>query len=300
MSFLNPVNEPVLRFKSTDAGAPQINYNARTAGDVKAVLKACLVTGYGATASAGWSIVNEIDHVAEFVSPSAAMSDYRLGVDDSSVSSTTWYYQHQNSRTNPSFNSPSKTFGSINATHPDNGWQLFITAHGFVFVELVQHTAINKLSARMTYFSQIKSGLIDGTGANMMFFNVGHSATIELPEQFYLTSHPHLVIGAFTGVQMFSATPFPLGKRGYYYGAAILDISSPIYTAVIGKDLVTGEVPGILSKLTNDTASTYGVQETIIGERNAISICCGFPTGTAITAYENSRTFLIYLDYWEY
>lgn len=66
MSFLNPVSEPVKRFKSTDAGAPQINYNARVSGDVKTVLKACLVTGYGAKASAGWSIVNEVDHVAEF------------------------------------------------------------------------------------------------------------------------------------------------------------------------------------------------------------------------------------------
>ena len=145
MSFLNPVSEPVLRFSSTDASAPQINYNARTAGDIKAVLKACLVTGYGAKASAGWSIVNEINHVAEFVSPSAAMSDYRLGVDDSTTIKTTWYYQYQDARTNPNYNEPTKSFSYVDKTHASNGWQMLVTERGIVFIELVQNSVVNKL-----------------------------------------------------------------------------------------------------------------------------------------------------------
>ena len=300
MSFLNPVNEPVLRFKSTDAGAPQINYNARVAGDVKAVIKACLVTGYGATASAGWSIANEVNHVAEFVSPSVAMSDYRLGIDDTSVSSTTWYYQYQDVRINPAYNAPSKNIVNIDKLHASNGWQLFVTLRGIVFIELFYSTVVNKLSARLTYWGQVKSGLIATTGANMMFFNIGQSATIGEAMYLYNISYPHFKLESFSGTRVFAATPFAADANDYNLSVSNVDIVSAMYLASTNKDVVLGELPGMVSKVVNNTADMYGISEQTLSTRPVLSICCGYNDPRAQYMHSRGRTYLIYLDYWDY
>lgn len=300
MSFLNPVNEPVLRFSSTDADAPQINYNARVAGDIKTVLKACLVVGYGDKPSAGWSIANEVDHVAEFVSPSVAMSDYRLGIDDTSTSSTTWYYQYQDVRTNPNFNTPSKNITLTDKVHVDNGWQLFVTPRGLIFVELLYSTVVNKISARLTYWGQVKSGLVADTGANMMFFNIGQSATIIVPQYLYNSGYPHFNLDSFSNTQVFAATPFALGARDYNSGVSNVDIVSALYLASAAIAVVLGELPGMASKVVNNTADTYGISEQTLSTRPVLSICCGDGSSNVQYAYSRGRTYLIYLDYWEY
>lgn len=301
MSFLNPVNEPVLRFSSTDADAPQIDYNARVAGDVKAVLKACLVTGYGATASAGWSIFNEVDHVAEFVSPSAAMSDYRLGIDDTSTSSTTWYYQYKSSRVNPSYNNPTKAFTNINKAHASNGWQLLATERGFIFIELVYATQVGDLSARITYFSQVKSGLIDSAGANMMFFNIGHNATISSPVQLYSKDYPHFMLGSYTSTRIISATPFAVPVTEYQTGLSSMDVASELYVASPTANVALGKIPAILTKVVNNIDDMYGVRDTVIDGIPVVSVCCGISyASTAPAMYSYGRTFLIRTDYWGY
>lgn len=47
--------KPII-YKSTDTGAPQLTV---TAGAMNAVIKACLVAGYGSKAAAGWDVVYE-------------------------------------------------------------------------------------------------------------------------------------------------------------------------------------------------------------------------------------------------
>lgn len=300
MSFLNPVNEPVLRFSSTDASAPQINYNSRVAGDVKAVLKACLVTGYGAKASAGWTAANEVGNVTEFVSPSAAMSDYRLGIDDASAASTTWYYQYQNARTNPAYNAPVKAFSYVDKTHASNGWQLFVTERGIVFVELVQNTSVNKLSARITYWGAVKSALIGNTSANICFFNVGHNGTVEQPSYFYSnSSFVHVRLETYTGAYVSAANSNMLLSNEYLVNISAVDLVSAIYLSNNNRDLFIGELPPLLSKIINKTSDVYGVSEYALAGRNILSVCAGLqaPLPGAITY---ARTFLIRTDYWEY
>lgn len=300
MSFLNPVNEPVKRFKSTDAGAPQINYNARVAGDVKAVLKECLVTGYGATASAGWSIVNEVNHVAEFVSPSAAMSDYRLGIDDSTTTKTDWYYQYQNARVNPLYNTPIKTFTNVDKSHASNGWQLMVTGRGLVFVEIIYYTAISKQSVRITYFSQTKSGLNTSNTENIMFFNIGHNAEIESTRLFYDTRYPHFRLNGYNAAKIGSATPLPNGSPVYMMGVSNIDMVSSFYTFSESSDLLIGEISGFLSKIVNNTSDMFGVKEIDINGRPALELGAGLSTSIAANIYPYSRTYVVYLDYWGY
>lgn len=298
MSFLNPVSEPVKRFKSTDAGAPQINYNSRVAGDVKAVLKACLVTGYGSVASAGWSILNEVSHVAEFVSPSAAMSDYRLGVDDTSASSTTWYYQYQNARINPTYNAPVKAFTFADKTHANNGWQLFVTERGFIFVELIYATLVNALSARITYWSQMKSA-INSTSSNIAFFNIGHESSMRQPEYLY-TNYPHLQLGEYTDNRLYAAIPYGSSAIDTLTDVSVVDLVSPIYMTTSSRVVFLAELVGLLAKVVNKQSEMFGIYETTVGTRSALQICSAYHNGNAYYSYSKSRNFLIYLDYWEY
>lgn len=303
MSFLNPVNEPVLRFKSTDAGAPQINYNVRTAGDIKAVLKACLVTGYGAISSAGWSAVNEVANVIEFVSPSAAMSDYRLGIDDSTTTKTDWYYQYQDVRVNPAYNAPSKAFtAATDKVNAANGWQLMVTERGIIFIELLQNTVVNKLAARITYWSRVKSALTDNAGKNICFFNLGYNAAITQPRYFYSSpAYVHTQLPSNTSAYMSAATSSALVSIDYALDASNTDLVSPIYLVSSTQNQLLGELPAMLSKIVNNSNDVYGITETTVGGRNVLSVCAGYMASSAaplINSY--SRTFLIYLDYWEY
>lgn len=302
MSFLNPVNEPVLRFKSTDAGAPQINYNARVAGDVKAVLKACLVTGYGATASAGWTAVNEASHVIEFVSPSAAMSDYRLAVDDTATTGTVWYYNHQGARINPTDNTITKNITNINKTSPENGWDLIVTDQGFYFIERFYHTMVSAIQARLTSFGRVKSALTDGSDThNMGFWCTGHQAPTIYSWQFFpasaVTKRYYNINGyikplfASANIDLMAAYPFGVGL-------SVVDMSSELYLVQDG--VLLGQHVGILLTVVNDAIKKYGVYETTINTRPVLYVSLGVAVSTLDTVQKGTRGALIYLDSWEY
>lgn len=302
MSFLNPVSEPVLRFKSTDTGAPQINYNARIAGDVKAVLKACLVTGYGGIASAGWTVANEVGNVCEFVSPSAAMSDYRLGVDDASLTGTTWYYQYQDVRTDTMTYPVPKNMQYIDAVNKDNGWQLLVTQRGFIFIELVYMTAAQSLSARITYVSQVKSGLTSETTNNLISFNIGHSASLSNPSYLYDPNYIKFKLNNLISAKICSASPSSLPGNEFHnvFDVTAMDLVSKLYLADPGRAYVIGELPALMSRNISKKSDLYGVSEYNLGGRPVLKVCCGFahPNVTFIDGY--ARVFLIPLDYWEY
>lgn len=297
MSFLNPVNEPVLRFKSTDAGAPQINYNARVAGDVKAVLKGCLVTGYGDKASAGWSIVNEVDHVAEFVSPNVAMSDYKLGFDDASASNTTWYYQYQNARVNPTANTVKKSLASIDKTHASNGWQLIVSECGFMLVEIVYRSDVAARFGRITYFGQVKSALIDSGGHNMSFWCVGHGAPTPVPYTFFATSLAYYKLQKYSSLKFSAANLVAVTSGTKVYDTTAVDVIAPIYLTSV--DGFSAEQPAVLLKDTAKTTDLYGVRDDTLGTRPVLYICLGREVqDTYLTP--NVVSVLIPLDHWEY
>lgn len=301
MSFLNPVNEPVTRFSSTDADAPQINYAARTAGDVKAVLKACLVTGYGDKASAGWSVVNEVDHVCEFVSPSAAMSDYRLGIDDTSASSTTWYYQYQNIQQTLNYSSPTKSFRFAELTSAMNGWQLLVTSQGVLFIETVQHSTINKPSSRITYFGSVKSALADTVGQNLCFFNIGHNGAIGNLYRFFDTGsasyYYNIFVGSYGEGRYVSATNYALSVSRYSQDESVIDLVSPIYlSSNESSRVLLGQLPPLLSKIVSKAEDMYDIKELSLDGRSVLSVTAGYTYDDV----QLGRTFLIPLDYWEY
>lgn len=301
MSFLNPVSEPVKRFSSTDAGAPQINYNARVAGDVKTVLKACLVTGYGDKASAGWSIANEVNHVAEFVSPSAAMSDYRLGIDDTSTSNTTWYYQYRDARTNPDYNNPTKSFSYIDKTHSSNGWELIISQRGFIFIECVQDVTLKVIFTRATYFGQVKSALLSASGSNIIFFNAGHNSTIPDPRSIYSKLYVHLRLGEDTEGSLFDGTTNSSSTQFSAYDVSVVDVISPIFIARNTTSIATiAKIPGIRSAMYARYADVHSVTIDTINARPVLKVALGLADSNEFKAMLSAKPMCIDTDYWEY
>lgn len=304
MSFLNPVNEPVMRFSSTDAGAPQINYAQRVPGDVKTVIKACLDTGYGDKAGAGWITVNEVDHVAEFVSPSVAMSDYRLGIDDTSATATTWYYQYQDARVNPSKNSLNKKHNTINKTSAKNGWQLLVTEQGFYFIEILNSSLIDTLFARVTYFGRIKSALIEGVNNNIAFFSIGSNSHALVASDFFSSSNisdKHYQVGSYNTAIKFGAANLESFTRSYTLATdttASAELISPLYLYNTG--YFVGQQPAMLLKETNLDANRYGVYDTTIESRPVLSACLAWDINDIDLFKKSAKSILIYLDTWEY
>lgn len=303
MSFLNPVNEPVKRFSSTDAGAPQINYNARTAGDVKAVLKACLVTGYGAKASAGWTAANETATVIEFVSPSVAMSDYRLGIDDTSAASTTWYYQYQDVRVNPNYNAPVKSISQINKTSGKNGWQLFVTDKGLIFVEIFDATNVttpNNTAARITYLSAIKSSKTSDVGVNIAFFNIGHGGLIYNPSFMLQANYVHINVAGYgvTG-QLFSCLPFNNQAPDTSYNNIAITLASYFYVTSSAYNIVLGQLAGIVCQIKNAKTDLHQIKDVTLDGRPMLELTAGYGYSGA-DAINYARVYSIPLDYWEY
>lgn len=300
MSFLNPVNEPVKRFSSTDAGAPQINYAARTAGDVKAVLKACLVTGYGAKASAGWTAVNETATVIEFVSPSAAMSDYRLGIDDTSAASTTWYYQYQDLRTTPPSNSRPKSFDYIDKTSSLNGWELLVTDRGLYLIYRLYNSFVQKIVAQVVFIGQVKSTL-SSAGKNIGFWIAGHGSN-HYPYDFLGVNGlagRHYNVGAYSALSWGATNAGALSVATKQYSTDIaVNTTSEMYL-IKGSQIIALQ-PGMLLADINILSDIYGVKDVTISGRPALHVCLGAEWSSAQGVNEYSRVVIMPLDYWEY
>lgn len=305
MSFLNPVNEPVIIFSSTDAGAPQIDHNARKSGDIKAIFKSCLVTGYGATASAGWTATKDTLNILEVVSPSTSMSEYKLGLDDRTAANTTWYYLYKNVRTTPAnISIISKSILNIDLSNPSNGWQLLVTPRGIFFIEIFYATDISALVGRVTYWGAIKSALANNSGVNIACWCVGHESPATLPSYFFEvgnTAYRHFRLSNFTLTDIvFAGTNInTMGSAAVLADPSILvEVASPLY--LYRQNRFIGEHPAMVMKDNNSVANRYGVYNTTFDGRPAKSICLTYSIPGASYYQEYSKTILLYLDYWEY
>lgn len=305
MSFLNPVSEPVLRFKSTDAGAPQINYNARTAGDVKAVLKACLVTGYGAIASAGWTAANEVGNVIEFVSPSAAMSDYRLGVNDTSTTKTDWYYQYQNTRVDPANNAITKNHTNVNLSSAKNGWQLLVSPRGIVFVVMLYSDIVDDIVSYVLQMGQVKSAYNSSSDENMSFWAIGHNCRD--PDVFFRErASYHYRVSNITGLVISAAnlpdlqsTQMPINSYVSVMSALYLYSDSSSGSSYISTFI--GVQPNIIAgRVDAAEAKPYGVKDKVVDGLNMLCAAATYSGGTINHYQRFARAICIPLDYWEY
>lgn len=296
MSFLNPVNEPVLVFRSTDVGAPQINHSSRTVGDVKAIFKACLVTGYGAKAGAGWSIINEVGHVAEFVSPALSLSNYRFGINDSVAATITHYYTYDDVRVNPSSNTATRSFAYTDPVSAKNGWTFIVSDRGFYFVEAIKPTAVSETCARMTHWGAMKSALELEPNKNITFFTLGWGAATNSAYSLLESTaiNRHIVLDSYSSLSYVSANKNFFAVTSRPPVVAVIPSVAKLYIAT-GINIIAEQV-GLLLKNSN----AIGVYEDTLNGRNVLNVTIALESYESVRVMDYARTFLIYLDQWEY
>lgn len=80
MPLMQTTRKPVKVYLSTDPNAPQIT---ATAGSIKTLLKACLVTGYGDKPALGWEMPFEDGNFAAFRSQDPTSTQFYLRIENS-------------------------------------------------------------------------------------------------------------------------------------------------------------------------------------------------------------------------
>lgn len=165
MSFLNPISAPVKVYKSSDQGAPILNFSRRSISDVKTILKACLVTGYGDKQGAGWQMENEADNKATFWVDNAAMADYRYTIDGSLSKPHLVSYQGIDQKISNGVH----IFRSGTLDGAKNNWYVIASDFGFFYIECYQRSG--REFANFMYFGRLKSALLQDSPMNIAFIN---------------------------------------------------------------------------------------------------------------------------------
>lgn len=300
MSFLNPVSEPVLMFSSTDANAPQIKIAARAKGDVKTVLKACLVTGYGTKQGAGWTMKNETSTAARFVSPSALLRDYQLCIDDNSTEISTFYYTYKGTRVNPDVNTLSKLLSYVALDSDKNTWTLLVTKQGVLWIEKFLHESTGLEMCRVFYWGCIKSALINDAGKNISMYAFGYGAPADSVSSFLLNDYCyHIALAAYTSCAKDGAN-ISLLKNPTTRNAATIELTNSVFLSSSG--ILLGEMMPILMTKLNDNTKLFGMRQVTFNGRPALYVCIGYMSSSLDKAdYEKyCDGCYVYLDTWGY
>ncbi|MGI2067840.1 hypothetical protein [Shewanella sp. MF08487] len=150
---------PVTVYRWDDAGAPQLGASP-TPSEIIAVLKACLVTGYGAKAGLGWSVAFEDTGTQKIafrnstVDGSGGFVQY-WSVDGSNAINRTLYVKSGSAMSAlDNFTHPSLTFVHFNSEN-NSHWVIIGTSVGFYMIPKVDNITINYTSSignEVTYF----------------------------------------------------------------------------------------------------------------------------------------------------
>ena len=132
MSLRQPVQYPVRYYSYLDAGAPQL---ADIDGNIKTILKACLVTGYGAKVGAGWTALFEDDYRIVLRRPLLTGNPPDIKIENGVINGTT---RHRVvSQDSPIGLDDTNELAAVNLLARDNRlgveWHLVISDFGFVF-----------------------------------------------------------------------------------------------------------------------------------------------------------------------
>lgn len=306
MSFINPINEPVTHYKSSDTGAPQLNYAARAAGDIKAILKACLVTGYGSKSGAGWTISDEVGNVCVFSSPYAGMSKHKLKIDDSLSSDTKWSDIYNGEAPVLMSSAVSKSNSAINTTHSGNGWEVMVTNQGFLLIENAFNTGISQIGSRLTYYGRVKSGYSVEVGKNVSWWCVGHhspAANQGMPCFFFDTSTKVDKYHKLNSLDLSSSygilTLIPLRKIGVTNSISDIDLSCEWF--FMSGDVALAQQPSLMWQLKTGGLASAVIRDEVVNGR---PVSFRWPLrgnsdkdSVLITSH---GVAVIYTDYWEY
>lgn len=170
MSLLLPVRYPAKHYSHLDAGAPQL---ADVNGAIKTILKACLVTGYGDKAGAGWTALFDDAFRIVLRRPLRTGNPPDVKIENG-ISN-----RHQIiSQDNPTSITDTKKLASVPLLARDSthgvGWHLIACDFGFVFVYQMSENGYRYESIQydLLYVGGTKS-LADQTGGMYASYHTG-------------------------------------------------------------------------------------------------------------------------------
>lgn len=165
MSLKQPVQYPVKYYSHLDADAPQL---ADADGVIKTILKACLVTGYGAKEGAGWTGLFEGDYRIVLRCPYRADNAPDIKIENGVINGAASH--RVVSQDNPSGLDDATELAAANllARDSSNGqeWHLIASDFGFLFLYQMGEYGRDNLPGRNNGFylgsaSRINEGDLD-------------------------------------------------------------------------------------------------------------------------------------------
>lgn len=284
MSFLNPISVDVKVYKSTDKHAPVINHADRRAGDVKTVLKACLVTGYGDKEGAGWLIEGETDVQASFYVDNAELTNYRLILDDSGAN-VSFNISHHGTLKNPNYRQHART---QSRTARALSWIVLACEYGFYYIEC--HEAGGVVFAGLTYFGRVKSGLVNDTEKNIVFINTmagnDYSGSFSYP-----LHRAYIELSDLTGL---FATGAGFVSDSQRKELSVMSITTPLF--VMKEATVVGQLVGIEYQSCPVVGEVYGID---IDEADG-KLCLGIAKNLHQSREQNYYKVLLDMQQWEF
>ncbi|WPJ30575.1 hypothetical protein [Pseudoalteromonas phage vB_PalP_Y7] len=180
MSLLTPARYPAKIYSHTDEDAPQL---ANADGVIKTILKACLVTGYGTKAAAGWTML--FDDATRIVlrAPEAGQA---LGMPDIKIENGAGKYRIV-SQSDPSGLDDPQELSSTPLLSKDSSlrpvWRLVASDVGFVF-----------------WYGMAENGWAWGTPKGTMLGCFFNKSLLASGENIPVIFHPNANISASTGI----------------------------------------------------------------------------------------------------
>lgn len=132
MSLRNPVKYPVKYYSWQDANAPQLT---DADGVIKTILKACLVTGYGSKAGAGWTALFEDAYRIVLRRPLRTGNPADVKIENGTITGTTKRHRIV-AQDNPAGLDDANELSAVNLLAHDNAagkeWYCIVTDFAFV------------------------------------------------------------------------------------------------------------------------------------------------------------------------
>lgn len=277
MSLKQPVRYPAKYYSHLDAGAPQL---ADIDGNIKTILKACLVTGIGTKESAGWTSLFEDDYRIVLRRPLGSGNPSDVKVENGVINGIA---SHRIvSQDNPTGLDDATELMAVNLLARDGThgteWHLIATDFGFVFCYAMAENNYSSASSRVLDILYIGSlvGMATSVPGIYVSYHEGTQAK---------GIHDPWMYGFLN-----SMTPMrTVGRK--LSNKHIITLSNPADDAMQRIFFDAGESLPFYTSL-KDLGTTANVVQTL-DDRYVLSIC------NKNTQNYDRRTFYIPLDYWE-
>lgn len=290
MSLLTPVKYPVKYYKWDDDQAPQLT---DADGVIKTILKACLVTGYGDKAGAGWTARFEDDSRIVLRRPLQIGNPPDIKLENGVVNGQTSHrIVLQN---NPSGLDDTNELGVIGIITRDASqkqkWWLVATDFAFILIYKMFYQNSNDGNTNTIFFIGGASGLLQDN--NEIFLATHHNADTKTGRDKW--TYPFITRGeGFKYSALITANRVQKFQGGSVHRLSATIDANPIAQALILYD-IKAKMPFYLGLFeeTVSNESTNGKEVQILGRPMLIIKTKDYSSGT------KSLPYIIPLDYWE-